>query len=326
VGATSKAVKLSLLAVAAVSGLAAARGNIRVDGSSTVFPISLAMAEEFSIDHPATPVSVAFSGTGGGLSKLCAGEVDIADASRVVTPDELEKCARNGIGLIELPVAADALTLVVNSANDFVECLTVGELRAIWAPGSKVDSWSQVRDGFPAVPITLFGPGTDSGTFEFFTHAINGQVGASRIDFFPSEDDNILVQGVESDEYALGYFGYAYYVENSGRLRSVAVDAGNGCVEPDALTIESNAYSPLSRPLFVYVSTTALAARPGIASFIEYYLAPENREFITDTGYVAYPDDVYDAVAARFEAGITGTAFAGFEPGDSVLEAVRRRE
>lgn len=325
-GAPRHVLKLAVVAAAAVLGLAAARGNIRVDGSSTVFPISLAMAEEFSIDHPETPVSVAFSGTGGGLSKLCAGEVEIADASRVVTPAELEKCASRGIGLIELPVAADALTVVVNSGNDFVECLTVSELRAIWEPGSKVEYWSQVRDGFPAVPITLYGPGTDSGTFEFFTHAINGRVGASRTDFFPSEDDNVLVQGVEGDEYALGFFGYAYYVENAGRLRSLAVDAGAGCVKPDALSIESNAYSPLSRPLFVYVSSAALAARPGIAEFIEYYLAPENREFIADTGYVAYPDDVYEAVAARFEAGITGTAFAGFEPGDSVLEAVRRRE
>ncbi len=325
-GAVSNVFKQILITTALTLGFAAAQRTIRVDGSSTVFPISLAMAEEFSIDFPGTPVSVAFSGTGGGLSKLCAGEIDIADASRVVTPTELEKCVRNGIELIELPVAADALTVVVNSENDFVRCLTVAELSAIWAPGSLVNDWSQVRDGFPAVPITLFGPGTDSGTFEYFTEAINGQPGASRTDFFPSEDDNVLVQGVESDKYALGFFGYAYYKENSRRLRAVAVDGGNGCVEPDAHNIETNAYSPLSRPLLVYVSSASLAAKPGIAAFVAYYLAADNREFIADSGYATYSDAVYDAVAARFEARRTGTAFANFKPGDSVLEAVRDHE
>ncbi len=281
------------------------------------------MAEEFTIDNPSIPVSVGFSGTGGGLSKICAGEIDIADASRVVKPSELEACAANGIELIELPVAADALTVVVNKQNDFASCLTVAELHAIWAPDSQVRSWSQVRADFPDAPITLFGPGTDSGTFEYFTEAVNGKAGAIRTDFFPSEDDNVLVRGVESDTYAMGYFGFAYYAADAERLNAVSVDGGNGCVAPSAATIEDGTYSPLSRPLFIYVSLKSLETKPGLAEFVEYYLSQDARELVEHTGYATYSDEIYDAVAARFSARTTGTAFAGFEPGDSVLDAVK---
>lgn len=318
----------SLLALAALAlGLCAgAQGTIRVDGSSTVYPISLAMAEEFVIDNPSIPVSVAFSGTGGGFSKMCAGEIDVADASRVVKPSELEACEANGIELIELPIAADAITVVVHPSNDFAACLTVDELSAIWAPGSSVRKWSDVRAGFPEEPITLFGPGTDSGTFEYFTEAINGEAGAIRTDFFPSEDDNVLVQGVESDEHAMGFFGFAYYAENARLLNAVSIDGGHGCVAPSPATIESGDYTPLSRPLFIYVSSKSLAAKPGLGEFIEYYLSADNRDLIGHTGYATYSDAVYDSVAARFAARTTGTAFGGFQPGDSVLEAVQRAE
>lgn len=323
----SKASRLAATVIAlSVGVIAAAQGTIRVDGSSTVYPISLAMAEEFTIENPNYPVSVAFSGTGGGFSKMCAGELDIADASRVVKQSELDACAAAGIELIELPVAADALTVVVNSGNDFAKCLSIGELNAIWAPDSKIDNWSQVRAGFPDAPLTLYGPGTDSGTFEYFTEAVNGKAGAIRTDFFPSEDDNVLVQGVESDKYAMGFFGYAYYAENAKRLNALEIDGGHGCVAPNAHNIETNAYTPLSRPLFIYVSTKALEAKPGIESFVEFYLAPENREFIEATGYAAYDDAIYEAVAKRFEARVTGTAFAAFLPGESVLDAVRSHE
>lgn len=315
----------ALVAALALAGLAAAQGMIRVDGSSTVYPISLAMAEEFTIETR-SPVAVAFSGTGGGLSKLCAGEVDVADASRVVRPSELAACARAGIAVIELPVAADAITVVVNAANDFVDCLTLPELRAIWEPGSSITNWRQVRPGFPDAAITLYGPGADSGTFDFFTHAVTGEAGAIRTDYFPSEDDNVLVLGVESDPAALGFFGYAYYALNSSRLKAVAVDAGGGCVAPDAATIVSNAYAPLSRPLFIYVSTRSLASKPRLADFVAFYLAAENRDYIDETGYVAYADDVYAAVAARFAARRTGSAFADFQPGDSVLDALEADE
>lgn len=323
----SRSVKSLLALAAATLGLyAAAQNTIVVDGSSTVYPISLAMAEEFTIDNPGIPVSVGFSGTGGGLSKICAGEIDIADASRVVKASELEACAANGIELIELPVAADALTVVVNKQNDFATCLTIAELNAIWAPDSQVVNWNQVRAGFPDAPLTLFGPGTDSGTFEYFTEAVNGKAGAIRTDYFPSEDDNVLVRGVESDTYAMGYFGFAYYAADSDRLNAVQVDGGNGCVAPSAATIESGTYTPLARPLFIYVSTKALESKPGIAAFVDYYLSEDARELVEHTGYATYSNDVYAAVAARFAARVTGTAFRDFQPGDSVLDAVKSNE
>lgn len=301
---------------------AAAAQSIRVDGSSTVYPISLAMAEEFFIENPSVEVSVAFSGSGGGFSKLCAGEIEIADASRVIKESELEACAANGIEVIELPVAADALTVVVNAENDWAQCMTIEELNAIWQPNSTVTTWSDVRPEWPNEELILYGPGTDSGTFDYFTEAVNGESGATRTDFFPSEDDNVLVQGVQSDVNALGYFGFAYYAENSGRVNAVQIDGGNGCVAPSAETIESNSYTPLSRPLFIYVAAGA-ADRPEVVSFVEYYLDDFNREFISDTGYATYADDIYEAVAQRFADRVTGSAFLDFEPGDSVLEAVR---
>src|SRR5690606_11503242 len=250
------------------------------------------------------------------------GEVDVANASRAIRPEELAACAANGIEVIELPIAADAVTVVVNAANDLVRCLTVEELRAIWEPGSRVDRWSDVRPGLPAEELVLYGPGTDSGTFEYFTEAVNGEAGATRTDFFPSEDDNVLVQGVQSDRYAMGYFGFAYYAENSSRVKALQVDGGNGCVEPNAANIESNTYTPLSRPLFIYVNAAA-AERHEVAGFVRFFLDEFNRELIADTGYATYADDVYAATLERFEDRVTGSAFLDFEPGDSVLEAVR---
>lgn len=307
-------------------GAVHAQGVIRVDGSSTVYPISLAMAEEFSIDHPRAPVAVSFSGTGAGLGKLCSGESDVANASRVITASELAACAANGLAVYELPVAIDAITVVVNPANDWVRCLTITELSRVWQAGSTVNDWSEVRAGFPAVPLTLYGPGTDSGTFDYFTEAVNGAVGAVRTDFLPSEDDNILVRGVEGDSNAMGFFGYAYYALNRERLRAVAIDGGGGCVLPDGDSITTGAYEPLARPLLIYVSSGALKRRPAVAEFVHYYLAPEHRVFITETGYVPYSDDVYRAVLERFEERVTGSAFQQFAPGDNVLDAVRRRE
>lgn len=308
-----------------LAGSATARSGIRVDGSSTVYPISLAMAEEF-YNETRLPVTVAFSGTGGGFSKLCASEIDVADASRVINRDELAHCAAAGIEVLELPVAADALTLVVNSANDFVECLTLQELRAIWAPDSDVGRWSQVRPGFPDEPLTLYGPGAGSGTFDFFTLAVNGGVGRTRTDYFPSEDDNVLVLGVEGDRYALGYFGYAYYARNSGRVKAVAVDAGTGCVAPDPSAIAGNTYVPFSRPLLIYVSAAALTLKRPLEEFIGFYLAPANRGYIAETGYVTYPDAVYEAVSERFRDRVPGSALLGFSPGDDVLELLEETE
>jgi len=313
---------LSSLLVLMVLAAAAAQSSIAIDGSSTVYPISLAMAEEFSIENPDVGVSVGFSGSGAGFTKLCAGEIDIADASRVIRQSELDTCAANGIEVIELPVAADALTVVVNPGNDWAQCMTIEELHTLWGPESSVSHWNQLRPEWPAVPITLYGPGTDSGTFDYFTEAVNGEPGATRTDFFPSEDDNILVQGVQSDVNALGYFGFAYYAENSSRISALSIDGGNGCVEPSVATIESNLYTPLSRPLFIYVNRDA-AQDSAVSRFVEFYLDAFNREYIAETGYATYADDIYQATLERFEARVTGSAFLDFQPGDSVLEAVR---
>ena len=312
---------LSLLTLMVLAA-AAAQSSIAIDGSSTVYPISLAMAEEFFIENPDVEVSVGFSGSGAGFTKLCAGEIDIADASRVIKQSELDACAANGIEVIELPVAADALTVVVNSGNDWAQCMSIDELNALWGPDSTVSTWNQIRPEWPDAPVALFGPGTDSGTFDYFTEAVNGESGATRTDFFPSEDDNILVQGVQSDVNALGYFGFAYYAENSSRIKALAIDGGNGCVEPSVATIETNQYTPLSRPLFIYVNVDS-ALNSAVSQFVEFYLDAANRDYIAETGYATYADDIYQATLERFEARVTGSAFLDFEPGDSVLEAVR---
>jgi phosphate transport system substrate-binding protein len=214
------------------AGSSALTGAVSIDGSSTVFPIAEAVAEEFQIANPDVRVTVGFSGSGGGFKRFCAGETDVSDASRPINEQETATCAAAGIDFTEVTVAWDGLSVIVNPANDFVTCLTTQELRRIWEPGSTVSTWSDVRPEWPDEEINLYGPGTDSGTFDYFTETINGESGASRPDFQASEDDNILVQGVAGDEYALGYFGYAYYVENSDRLKLVQVDGGTGCVAP----------------------------------------------------------------------------------------------
>jgi phosphate transport system substrate-binding protein len=267
-------------------------GNIRIDGSSTVFPVAEALAEEFQIANPNARVTVGFSGTGGGFQRFCSGETDLTNASRPITADEREACAAAGIGFSQLRVGWDGMSIIVNPANEFVTCLTVPELRRIWEPGSSVDTWRDVRAEWPAEQIRLYGPGTDSGTFDFFTETINGESGASRPDFQASEDDNILVQGVAGDRFALGYFGYAYFVENQGRLKLVAVDGGEGCVLPSAETIESGTYTPLARPLYMYLSLTALE-RPEVLAFAEYMLE-EAESIVPSTGYHALSPAEYE--------------------------------
>lgn len=318
--------KKMLALLALVPGAAFAQQNISVDGSSTVYPISLAIAEEFQIVNPDARVTVAFSGTGGGFERFCRGETQISNASRVIEEDEIAACEEAGVPFIELPVAADALTVVVNPENDFVECLTVEQLTQIWGPDSTVTTWADVNPEWPDEQIELYGAGTDSGTFDYFTEAINGETGAIRTDYFPSEDDNVLVQGVQGNEYALGFFGFAYYNENPDSLKAVEIDGGDGCVAPDAETVENNSYTPLSRPLFIYVSQSAVDSNPVVQGFVDFYLAEDNRELIEDTGYVTYSDEIYEAIQERFNNRVTGSAFADFQPGDNVLEAVQEAE
>ena len=280
----------------------AVTGAVQVDGSSTVYPITEAVAEEYMLANDgAVRVTVGISGTGGGFKRFCAGETDINDASRAITATEVEACAAAGVEPLELPVAYDGLSVVVNPANDWAECLTVAELRAIWEPGSAVTRWSQVRAGFPDSQLRLYGPGTDSGTFDYFTEAIMGEEDASRSDYTASEDDNVLVQGVAGDESALGYFGYAYFEENADRMKLVGVDNGDGCVLPTPETVNSGEYAPLSRSVFIYVAASALE-RPAVADFVRYYM--ENApELVREVGYVPLPMDQYEDNLGRLEAG-----------------------
>jgi phosphate transport system substrate-binding protein len=287
-------------------------GNVKVDGSSTVFPISEAMAEEFQKANPNVKVTVGLSGTGGGFKKFCAGETDISNASRPIKPSEVELCKQNNIEYVELPIAFDGLSVVVNPQNQFVECLKVDELKKMWEPAAqgKVTNWSQIRSGFPNQRLGLYGAGTDSGTYDYFTQAIVGEEGKSRGDYTASEDDNTLVQGVSSDQNGLGFFGYAYYAENKDKLKLVAIDGGKGCVQPSPETISDGTYQPLSRPEFIYVKKSA-ADRPEVKAFVNYSIAPENRELISEVGYVPLPDDLVGQVQARFENGKVGSIFEG---------------
>lgn len=259
-------------------------GQITVDGSSTVYPITEAVAEEFGRQSK-TRVTIGLSGTGGGFKRFCAGETDISNASRTIKDTEKQECAKNNITYAEIPIGHDGITLVVNPKNTFLQCLTVDEVKKIWAPGSTLKNWSQVRAGFPNQEMKLYGPGTASGTFDYFTEAIAGKSGKSRADYTASEDDNVLVQGVEGDASSLGYFGYAYYKENAAKLKDVAIDAGSGCIKPTEQTIKDGTYKPLSRLLYIYVKTTAMA-RPEVKAFVEYYLN-NAATLISQVGYVA---------------------------------------
>jgi phosphate transport system substrate-binding protein len=267
-------------------------GSISVDGSSTVYPITEAIAEEFGIEHQgAVRVTVGLSGTGGGFKRFCAGETDISNGSRPIKESEKQICEQNNIGFVEIPVAYDGLSVVVNPQNNFAQCLTVAELKKIWAPGSTVRRWSDVRAGFPNVEMKLYGPGTNSGTFDYFTEEIVGETGASRADYTASEDDNVLVQGVEGDANSIGYFGYAYYKENAERVKVVGVDNGGGCVVPTEETVKGGSYAPLSRPLFIYVSNAALQ-RPEVRAFVEYYLT-NAAELVPQVGYIPLDANQY---------------------------------
>jgi phosphate transport system substrate-binding protein len=297
----------SLLALA---GLAQAQ-DIRVDGSSTVYPITLAISEEFAIENPKTKITVAFSGTGGGFKKFCAGETDVSNASRPISEGEIKACREKGIEFVEIPVAYDGLTVVVNPKNTWAKCMSVAELKKAWEPGSKVANWSDIRPEWPKEKIAFFGAGADSGTFDYFTEEINGKAKAIRTDYFPSEDDNVLIKGVEGNPNAIGFFGYAYFVEEGKKLSSVAVDkVGGKCVTPTEETINNGTYSPLSRPLFIYVNKNNLS-KASLKKFVEFYLAKSNRKVISSTKYVLLPEKAYELALARFKAGTAGSVFGG---------------
>jgi phosphate transport system substrate-binding protein len=261
----------AVVAASATAGVSALSGTITADGSSTVGPYTTAAAEGFQKKNKCARVTVGISGTGGGFERFCRNETDLSNASRPMKSSEAVKCADAGVKYVAFTVANDGLSLVVNKQNTWASCLTVTELKKIWEPGSKINNWKDVRSGFPDVPLKLFGAGTDSGTFDYFTEAINGKAKASRSDYLATEDDNITVQGVEGERGALGYFGYSYYAENKDKLKVVAVnqEKGLGCIAPSIATVQGNKYKPLSRPLFVYAKRTAFK-RPVVAGFIGY--------------------------------------------------------
>lgn len=275
---------------------------ITIDGSSTIFPITEAVAEEFQKVHSHARVTVGISGTGGGFQKFCRGEIDITGASRPIKPPEVEACSNNNIEWVEIPVAYDGIAVVVNTENDWVNSITVEELSTLWEPDAQdqVTHWNQVRAEWPEEEVHLFGPGVDSGTFDYFTEVIVGAGGASRGDFTSSEDDNVLVQGVSRDKVALGYFGFAYYEENQDKLKLLSVSEGGAdAILPSPDTINNGTYSPLSRPIFVYVSKTA-ANRTEVDTFVKYYLN-EGTGLVREVGYVPLPEAEYALTRTNYQ-------------------------
>ncbi|MEV0283606.1 MULTISPECIES: PstS family phosphate ABC transporter substrate-binding protein [unclassified Kribbella] len=263
-------------------------GQVVVDGSSTVEPLTAAAGELFKEEQSGVDVAVGTSGTGGGFKKFCAGETDISNASRPIKDEEKALCDKSGVKFSELQVANDALTVVVNKDNDWVDCLTVAQLKKMWEPGSKVKTWNQVDPKFPNEPLPLYGAGSDSGTFDYFTAEINGEEGASRTDYNPTEDDNVTVQGVSGAKGALGYFGFSYYEENADKLKALKIDGGKGCVEPSVATAQDGTYTPLARPLFIYPSDKGLQKKQ-VLGFVEFYLE-NNQEIVEAAKFVPLTD------------------------------------
>lgn len=285
---------------------------VKIDGSSTVFPITEAVAEDFQIaKRGSIRVTVGISGTGGGFKKFCRNEIDIVNASRPITELEMEACKQEGVQFIEMPIAFDALTVVVNPQNTWSKTITVDELKKIWEPAAqgKVTNWNQINPAWPDKRIKLYGPGADSGTFEYFTEAIVGKAKSSRGDYTASEDDNVLVQGVASDIYALGFFGFAYYIENSNKIHAVAVDSGNGGVIPSSVTVEDNSYKPLSRPIFIYINAKS-ADKPEVNEFVNFYMKNAT-ELVTEVKYFPLSQEVYNLNIEHLNKKKLGTVFKG---------------
>ncbi len=304
------------------------RKLIKVDGSSTVFPITEAVAEEFQAANRGLMVTVGISGTGGGMKKFGRGEIDISDASRPIKSKEAALCAENGIEFVELPVAYDGLAVLINPENDWVDKLTVKELKKIWEPEAQknITKWNQIRPEWPDKEMRLYGPGVDSGTFDYFTKAINGKESASRGDFTASEDDNVLVQGVATDKYALGFFGLAYYQHNKDKLKLVPIDDekdgnGKGGILPSFATVIDGTYQPLARPIFIYVSKKS-AEKPEVEKFVNFYLT-NAAELTAEVGYIPLQDMIYKLCIVKFKQRKTGTVFSGAKTGVSMEDLLK---
>ena len=285
---------------------------IKVDGSSTVYPLTEAVAEEFQkANRGQIRVTVGISGTGGGFKKFCRGETDIADASRPILKEEMDLCQKNGIAYYELPIAFDAMTVAVSPKNTWITSITIEELKKMWEPAAqnKITRWNQIHSDWPDAPLVLFGPGSDSGTFDYFTDAVVGKAKSSRGDYTASEDDNVIVQGIETNKNALGYMGFAYYAAQSKKLKAVAIVGKGGPVLPSAENVINGTYQPLSRPLFIYVSEPA-AKRAEVREFVDYYMTAGSK-LIAEVRYIPLPEHVYTKVRERFKKGDLGSAFGG---------------
>ena len=320
--------RIWLIAAALAAAAPVQAQIVKIDGSSTVFPVTEAVAEDFQkAGKGAVKVTVGISGTGGGFKKFCRGETDVSNASRPILKKEMEDCKAAGIEYIELPVAFDALTVVIHPKNSFIKQLTVAEMKKMWEPGAqgKVMRWNQVNAAWPDAPMKLFGPGADSGTFDYFTEAVVGKSKSSRGDFTASEDDNVLVQGVSRDANALGYFGYAYYVENKDKLKAVPIVNDKGqAVLPSLEAVEKGTYTPLARPIFIYVSTKALA-KPEVKQFVQYYMT-HGAKLAREVKYVPLPASAYQVAWDHVQKGKKGTVFGGVAEVGVTIEELLRRE
>lgn len=300
---------------------------IKIDGSSTVYPITSAIAKNYQTTDPNTKVETGFSGTTGGLRKFCAKEVDIANASRPINAQEMQTCNQAGVRFIELPIAFDALTIVINPQNSWAQNINVAELKRIWEPAAqgKITNWNQVRSEWPNQPLKLFGPGKDSGTFDYFTEAVIGKVDASRTDYTASENDEVIAKGVMQDPNALGYFGLAYYKKNEGKLKAVPVNSGKGAIAPSLKTVEANQYQPLARPLFIYVNAKAAQNNPALRDFVKFYIknAPQT---VKTVGYVPLPEEGYRLGEVHFNRAKVGTVFDGKAQLDLTLAELLRKQ
>lgn len=324
--------KIALVSAAAALSLASAataQQIVKVDGSSTVYPITEAVAEDFQKSKKgAVKVTVGISGTGGGFKKFCRGETDVSNASRPILKKEMEDCAKEGIKYIELPVAFDALTVVINPKNDFIKQLTVEELKKMWEPSAqgKVKSWKEINPSWPDEPLKLYGPGADSGTFDYFTEAVVGKAKSSRGDYTASEDDNVLVQGVSRDKGGLAYFGFAYYIENQKKLKSVPIvaKAGAPAVAPSMEAVIKGSYQPLARPIFIYVNEKSLA-KPEVKEFVQYYMT-NGAKLSKEVKYVPLPDSAYKTAWDHVVKGKLGTVFGGVAEVGITIEELMKRE
>lgn len=302
--------------------------SIKIDGSSTVYPIMQKAVEDFkATDKESADITVQISGTGGGFRSFCAGETDISNASRPIQVSEMDSCSQAGVSYVELPIAFDALTVAVNPQNDWISSITTEELRKIWEPSAekKITRWNQVREGFPDKPLNLFGADKDSGTFEYFTEALMGEAGASRQDYVNSEDDNTLVDGVAQDPNALGYFGLSYYETNTNRLKALAIDSGKGEVLPSRENVADAMYQPLARPLFIYVNLKSAQDNPKLRDFIDFFLKNAEKT-VQSVDYIPLTEESYHIGSVTFNKGEAGTVFEGKSQFDVTIPELQRKQ